>query len=70
MEPPGFLASVAWALAGGVCWCCLWDIAMSGGREIRRGWSMESTGNVGEGKLQLLLPISARDETDILFYCA
>lgn len=41
--------------------CC---DAVMGGREVRRGWSVGSTGYVGERSLQLVFCCDVRDETE------
>lgn len=51
--------------------CCSWGLGYSDEleREVRRGWSIGCTGNVGrdEGRLQLVFCCSSRDETGIGF---
>lgn len=43
-----------------------WDTVMSGRSEVRKGWPVWSTADVGrgEGRLQLVICCSARDGTE------
>lgn len=47
---PGFLAGMACGLSGGVCWIQRLRKSDESGWEVRKGWSVGPTGDVGKGK--------------------
>lgn len=53
-----------WPLSS-ACWLWVWGTSRSGGKEVRKGWSVESSAHMStvEKRLMLVLCGSTRDKT-------